>query len=51
MTALKLVGCLCGNFALKCMLDMKKNVGNGLLIGPKTWDLIMEIFLDIWDNP
>ena len=24
VTAQKLVGCLCGNFALKCMLDMKK---------------------------
>ena len=24
VTAHKLVGCLCGNFALKCMLDMKK---------------------------
>ena len=46
VTAQKLVGCLCGNFALKCMLDIKK-AGNGLLIGPKTWDRIMEIFLDI----
>ena len=28
VTVQKLVGCLCGNFALKCMLDMKK-AGNG----------------------
>ena len=28
MTVQKLVGCLCWNYALKCMLDMKK-VGNG----------------------
>ena len=26
-TVQKFVGCLCGNFALKCMLDMKK-IGN-----------------------
>ena len=30
VTVQKLVGCLCGNFALKCMLDMKK-AGNGPL--------------------
>ena len=30
VTVQKLVGYLCGNFALKCMLDMKK-VGNGPL--------------------
>ena len=28
VTVQKLVGCLCGNFSLKCMLDMKK-AGNG----------------------
>ena len=26
-----------------------ENAGNGLLIGPKTWDRIMEIFLDFLD--
>ena len=30
VTVQKVVGCLCGNFALKCMLDMKK-AGNGSL--------------------
>ena len=28
MTVQKLVGCVCGNYALKCMLDMK-NAENG----------------------
>ena len=28
VTIQKLMGCLCGNYALKCMLDMK-NAGNG----------------------
>ena len=28
MTVQKLVGCLCGNYELKCMLDMK-NAENG----------------------
>ena len=27
-----------------------ENAGNGLLIGPKTWDRIMEKILDIWDS-
>ena len=27
-----------------------ENAGNGLLIGPKTWDRIMEIFLDFLDS-
>ena len=26
-----------------------KKAGNGLLIGPKTWDRIMEIFVDFLD--
>ena len=26
-----------------------ENAGKGLLIGPKTWDRIMEIFLDFLD--
>ena len=30
VTVQKVGGCLCGNFALKCMLDMKK-AGNGPL--------------------
>ena len=27
-----------------------ENAGDGLLIGPKTWDQIMEIFLDFLDS-
>ena len=27
-----------------------ENARNGLLIGPKTWDRIMEIFLDFLDS-
>ena len=44
------LGVLFQKLCLKSRIDIK-NVGNGLLIGPKTWDRIMEIFLDIWDSP
>ena len=36
-------------FGFKLCICME-NAGNGLLIGPKTWDRIMEIFLDFLDS-
>ena len=44
------LGVLFQKLCFKSCIDMK-NAENGLLIGPKTWDRIMELFLDIWDNP
>ena len=53
VTAQKIRGCLgllIPDFYFKSCICME-NAENGLLIGPKTWDRIMEIFLDIWDCP
>ena len=47
VTVQKLVDCLCGNFALKCMLDMKK-AGNGSYDRSQNMRLNCEIFFRLF---
>ena len=50
MTVQKLVGCLCGNYALKCMFDMK-NVENGPFDRSQNMGPNCEIFFRLFGQP
>ena len=44
MTVQKLVGCLCWNYALKCMLDMKKAENGPFCNTPKYTLVVFDMF-------